>query len=58
MSIDQSIGVLGVALTVLFGVLEMIAAKYVKRKSISQKQRVDAGGIGIQSGRDTKLGHD
>jgi hypothetical protein len=58
MSIDQSIGVLGVALTVLFGVLGMIAAKYVKKKSISQKQEVDSGSIAIQSGRDTKLGHD
>ena len=43
------LGVIGIALTVFFGF------RAVYKRRISQTQNVGKGGVGIQSGGDTKL---
>lgn len=50
MSIDTIIGILGLAISILFGVFGMRA---LKNKKIKQQQKVKLGSVGIQSGRDT-----
>jgi hypothetical protein len=44
-------GVAGIVVTLLVG----LAARYVIKKTRSQKQIVGKAGIGIQSGRDTRI---
>lgn len=52
MSIDQGLALVGIVI----GVLAFLAAKTVIRKRKVQRQSVGRGGVGIQSGRDTRLG--
>ena len=53
MSHGDQLGLIGIVLTVIFGVAAFFAAKTIKSKR--QNQKVGKNGIGIQSGRDTKL---
>jgi hypothetical protein len=53
MTVDTWLAVIGIGLTILFGVA---GAKYIQRKRISQNQDVSGGSNAIQSGRDTKIG--
>lgn len=56
MSVDQGLAVLGIGITVALGLAALIAAKVVKNRRQAQQQRVGKNSIGIQSGRDTKIG--
>jgi hypothetical protein len=53
MSMDQALALIGIAITVLFGIAALLVAKKVRRQR--QIQKVGKGGSAIQSGRDTKL---
>jgi hypothetical protein len=57
MTVDTALTIAGVVIGVMFALWG--GTKFVKRinrsSSVSQKQNVDRGGTGIQSGRDTKL---
>jgi len=53
MSLEMSL-LLGVTFTVLFGGGALLAVKMVKKKK--QSQSVKNGAIGVQSGRDTRIG--
>jgi hypothetical protein len=56
MTVDQGLAIGGIVLTVVFGIwagLKII--KSVRKKRISQEQKIGAGGQGIQSGRDTRI---
>ena len=51
MEFDTALTLLGVFVTVIAGYLV-----YRIQKNVKQRQKVGRGGIGIQSGRDTRLG--
>jgi len=51
MSIDQGLALIGIVV----GVLAFLVAKKVINRNRSQRQSVGKGGMGIQSGRDTKI---
>jgi hypothetical protein len=53
MTIDQGLALTGIVIAVLIGVF---AVRTVRKKRQTQRQSVGNGGIGIQSGRDTRLG--
>ena len=53
MSVELLLAVVGVALTVVFGFFGLRA---IKRKKLSQQQKVGKGSVAIQSGRDTNIG--
>ena len=59
MTKDQWLVVVGILLTVIFGLAALITAKIViTAKTVrkrSQRQDVRSGGRAIQSGRDTKI---
>lgn len=55
MTTDQLIGVAGVGATVIFGIIGAFGLKKWNSRSKIQQQSVSARGIGIQSGRDTKI---
>lgn len=52
MTIDQGLAILGIVLSVVFGVW---AAKKIVNRQKTQNQTVGKGGVGIQSGRDTRI---
>lgn len=56
MSIDQSLAVLGIGISILFGVAAFFTAKVVRTRRYNQRQTVGKGATAIQSGRDTHFG--
>lgn len=56
MEIETILAWVGIALTVVFGVLALFFAPKIKRMIRTQRQKIGANGVGIQSGRDTKIG--
>jgi hypothetical protein len=56
MSVEQALAILGIAFTVILGVVALIVAKVVKSRRQWQRQSVGRDGIGVQSGRDTTIG--
>lgn len=59
MTVDQGIGFTGIILTVLAILIGVIMAAFitttVKKRRQTQRQNIGQGGIGIQSGRDTRI---
>ena len=54
---DTMLGWIGIGTTVIFGVIAIAwGVKKINSRAQFQKQSVGKGGIGIQSGRDTKIG--
>lgn len=56
MSTEIGLALLGLALTVAFGLAAFFISKTVRNRRQSQSQKVGSGGIGIQSGRNTRIG--
>lgn len=57
MSVDQGIALVGIVIGVVLAVGGFFLSKKIRDSRRSQAQRVDRGGIGIQSGRDTNIDH-
>lgn len=55
MTVDQGIGLAGLAATIIFGVIGFFAWRTDNSRKRVQRQSVTNGGIAIQSGRDTKI---
>ena len=55
MTVDQGIGLAGLAATIIFGVIGFFAWRTNKSRKRVQRQSVTNGGVAIQSGRDTKI---
>jgi hypothetical protein len=52
MTVDQGIGLAAIVITVI--VAALVKTKVSKRNQ-TQRQSIDKGGVGIQSGRDTRI---
>ena len=52
MDLEMILSIAGIGLTVVFGI---IGLRYAQRRRVSQKQKVGAGSVAVQSGRDTKI---
>jgi hypothetical protein len=55
MTVDEGIALVGLAATIIFGVIGFVAWKMKNSRKQVQRQSVTKGGVGIQSGRDTKI---
>jgi hypothetical protein len=55
-TVDQGIALVGIIIAVAFGIGGVLAAKAVRRKKVTQSQKVGNGSAAIMSGRDTRVG--